>query len=115
MPFLKVCTNAELKISKDEFVEKVAEMIATELGKPIGYVVVLLNKNDNMSFGGKLANKGILSYMESIGFGNKKEVLISKLTDYFANSFADVEMRNINIVAIDMPASTVAIGGNFLG
>ena len=108
-------TNKDGKISKDEFVEKVAEMIAVELGKPIGYVVVLLNKNDNMSFGGKLTNKGILSYMESIGFGNKKEVLISKLTDYFANSFADVEMRNINIVAIDMPASTVAIGGNFLG
>ena len=44
MPFLKVCTNAELKISKEEFVEKAAEMIAVELGKPIGYVVVLLNK-----------------------------------------------------------------------
>lgn len=115
MPFLKVCTNAELKISKEEFVEKAAEMIAVELGKPIGYVVVLLNKNDNMSFGGKLTNKGILSYMESIGFGNKKEILVSKLTDYFASSFANVEMRNINIVTIDMPASTVAIGGNFLG
>ena len=115
MPFLKICTNAELKISKEEFVEKVAEMIAVELGKPIGYVVVLLNKNDNMSFGGKLTNKGILSYMESIGFCNKKEILVSKLTDYFASSFANVEVRNINIVTIDMPASTVAIGGNFLG
>ena len=115
MPFLKVCTNAELKISKDEFIEKVAEMVATELGKPIGYVVVLLNKNDNMSFGGMFANKGILSYIESIGFGSKKEVLVSKLTDYFVSSFTGVEMRNINIVAIDMPASIVAIGGNFLG
>ena len=53
MPFLRVYTNAELTIDDDKFVEQAAELIAEELGKPVGYVVVALGHPKKMSFGGK--------------------------------------------------------------
>lgn len=115
MPFLRVYTNAELMVDDDKFVEQAAELIAEELGKPIGYVVVALGHPKKMSFGGKCSNNGVLAYMDSIGFGNHKESLVKKLNIYFEQSFHGVEAHNINIVLTDMAAADVAIGGNLLG
>ncbi len=115
MPFLRVYTNAELTVNHEKFVEQAAEMVAAELGKPIGYVVVALGRPQKMSFGGKCGNAGVLAYMDSIGFGGHKESLAQKLNDFFEHSFAGVEARNINIVLTDMPAADVAIGGSLLG
>lgn len=115
MPFLRIYTNAELNITNDEFVDKAAELVAAELGKPIGYVVVALGRPQNMSFGGKTENLGALAYMDSIGFGSHKNTLVQKLTDYFLKNLKGVAAHNVNIVLTDMPASAVAIGGNLLG
>lgn len=115
MPFLRVYTNAELTIGHDEFVERAAELVAGELGKPVGYVVAALGCPQKMSFGGKCANAGVLAYLDSIGFGGRKESLIKKLNAFFEQSFVGVEARNINIVLTDLPASGVAIGGSLFG
>ena len=115
MPFLRVYTNAELTVKHEEFVERAAEMVAAELGKPVGYVVVALGRPQKMSFGGKCDNAGVLAYMDSIGFGSHKAALVKKLNDFFERSFAGVAARNINIVLTNMPAADVAIGGSLLG
>ena len=76
MPFLKVYSNAELKDKNAaQFVGRASELIAAKLGKPIGYVVVSLAQEKTMAFGGSAENKGVLAYMDSIGF-NDKEGLI---------------------------------------
>lgn len=50
MPFLIVHTNAEIKTrDKVRFVEDAAALVASELHKPISYVVVNYNYNPNMS------------------------------------------------------------------
>ena len=51
MPFLTVNTNATMNDS-DVFVEEAARFVAAELHKPVNYVIVTLNVNAKMSFGG---------------------------------------------------------------
>ena len=114
MPFLIVHTNAKLKnTDTGEFVQAASELVAAELHKPIGYIVVTLDQNKNMAFGGSSENTGILAEMKSIGFNNKAS-LAKLLTEFFFDRF-EVDLHNINIEFVDMPASTVAIGGSLLG
>ena len=115
MPFLRVLTNAEITGGSDQFVENAAQLIASELGKPISYVIVTVKQNSTMSFGGKIDNHGVLAYMDSIGFNGKKASLANKLTDFFLENIPSAGRGNINIVFHDMSAADVAIGGNLMG
>ncbi len=115
MPFLRVYSNAELKDKNaSQFAERAAELIANKLGKPISYVVVNLSQNPAMSFGGSAENKGVLAYMESVGFKDK-EGLVKLLTEFFYERFDGVELNNINIATHSILASDVAVGGRLLG
>ncbi|MBE6452582.1 MAG: hypothetical protein E7012_03740 [Alphaproteobacteria bacterium] len=111
MPFLTVYSNTEIKDEK--IVQDAAELVAKQLGKPIRYVVVNVINNENMAFEGSVKNKGALVEMQSIGFGDK-DVLVKSLTDLLVERL-QVERGLVNIHLTDMPASTVAIGGNLLG
>ena len=115
MPFLRVYSNAELKDKNPtQFTERAAELIADKLGKPINYVVVNLSQNRAMSFGGSAENKGVLAYMESVGFKDKED-LIKLLMEFFYERFENVDVNNINISTVSLSASDVAVGGRFLG
>ncbi len=113
MPFLRVYTNAGLK-NKDagQFCERASELVANKLGKPIAYVVVSLTQ-ETMAFGGSTSAKGVLAYMDSIGFSDK-EGLVKLLTEFFYEQFENVDLNNINIVTASLPASDVAIAGRAL-
>jgi len=115
MPFLRVLTNSKISISTDELAEKASELIAEELHKPIDYVVVTIKQNRDMYFGDDKEIKGVLAYMDSIGFGGQKASLARKLTDLFLDNMPSVSPQNVNITFYDMPASDVAIGGNLMG
>lgn len=113
---MKVYTNAELKDQNAaQFTERAAELLAKELGKPIRYVVVSLAVHATMSFGGNPQNKGVLAYLDSVGFGARKESLIKLLTEFFNDRLEGLDLNNINIVTTDLPANDVAIGGELLG
>ena len=115
MPYLRVYTNANLKDKNAEkFCERASELVAEQLGKPVGYVVVALVKEEAMAFGGGASNKGILAYMDSIGFRDR-EGLVRLLTEFFCERFEDVELHNINIVTRSLAASDVACAGRFFG
>lgn len=115
MPFLIVHTNAKLKDNNPEqFVEDVANLVAQELHKPISYVVVNYNYNPNMSFGGSTGKYGALVEMKSIGFGNKSG-LAKILAEFLNDRLEGLDLHSVNIEFVDMPASSLAIGGSLLG
>lgn len=115
MPFLIVHTNAEIKTrDKVRFVEDAAALVASELHKPISYVVVNYNYNPNMSFGGSTGKYGALVEMKSIGFGNKSG-LAKILAEFLNDRLEGLDLHSVNIEFVDMPASSLAIGGSLLG
>ena len=115
MPFFIVNTNAPLKTANAKaFVEDAATLIASELHKPISYVVVQYNYNPYISFGGYTENYGALAQIKSIGFSNKNN-LAKLLTEFLYDRLENVELANINIEFVDMPASTLSIGGHLMG
>ena len=116
MPFLHVYTNAELKDKNAaEFCERAAELLSDALGKPISYIVVNLQQNSAMSFGGSAETKGALAYLQSIGFGSRKSEVARLLTEFLSDRLAEVALPNINIVTADLSAGDVAAGGRFFG
>lgn len=112
MPFLTVHTNTTIE-NKDAFLQEAAAFIANELHKPINYVIVSLDVNDGMIFGGKTEIKSALVEMKSIGFANKA-LLAQKLTDFLEEKLK-LERSFINIHFINMPGADLSIGGNLLG
>lgn len=112
MPFLTIHTNTTPK-NGEEFLNEAAAFIASELRKPMNYVIVSLDVNSNMLFGGKKEVKSALVEMKSIGFANKGE-LAAKLTDFLTEKL-DLDKSFINIEFIDMPAAGLSIGGSLLG
>ena len=115
MPFFIVNTNAELRTKNaQDFVEDAAKLIAQELHKPINYVVVQYNYNPHMSFGGYQDNYGALAELKSIGLPETTN-LAKLLTEFLYDRLSNVELNNINIEFINMPVSTLAIGGRMMG
>lgn len=112
MPFLTIHCNAKVQDTK-AFLAEAADFVAAELHKPMSYVIVTLNSNLEMLFGGDENIKSALVEMKSIGFGDKAALAV-KLTD-FLEARLDLDKRYINIHFIDMPAANLSIGGNLLG
>lgn len=114
MPFLTIHTNATLASEKIEsLLQEGANLIASELHKPMDYVVITLDNKHNMSFGGSSKNIGALVEMKSIGFSDKTG--LAKVLTEFLHDRLQADLPNINIEFIDMPASTLAIGGRLIG
>ena len=111
MPFLTIHTNGKVQDSK-AFLAETADFVAAELHKPISYVIVTLDSNQDMLFGGNENIKSALGEMISIGFGNKA-ALAAKLTDFLEAKLA-LDKRHIDIHFIDMPAADLSIGGSLL-
>lgn len=112
MPFLIINTNADVKNS-ETFLEEAASFVASELRKPVKYVIVDLKANQKMVFGGDKEIKSALVEMKSIGFGNKAD-LAGKLSDFLADKLG-LNKSYINIHFIDMPGADLSIGGSLLG
>lgn len=114
MPFLTVNTNAKLAPEEvDALLSAGAELIASELHKPVSYVVVNYNGGASMSFGGNPQTIGVLAEMKSIGFGDKRS--LAKLLTEFLYDRLHADLNNINIQFVDMPGADVAIGGRTFG
>ena len=116
MPFLILFIYAFLIFKYSSvFLAAATELVAGELHKPKNYVVVVLNANPDIAFGGKRENKGVLAEMKSVGFGGSKRNLAKLLTEFLADRLQGVALSNINIEFTDMPGSDVSIGGSLLG
>ncbi len=112
MPFLTIHTNCKVQNS-EMFLQDAAQFVASELHKPISFVIVTLDYQPQMIFGGDKEIKSALVEMKSIGFADKKS-LAKKLTDFLAKEI-DAKERFVNIYFIDMPAQDLSINGSLLG
>lgn len=113
MPYLTIDTNANTEISA-EILDKAADLISDVLGKPKEYIVVKINANVPMIFGGNTDNVGALVEMKSIGFGNKKADLAQRLTE-FAEKYLKANGRYVCIHFLNMDFSDAAQNGRLFG
>lgn len=115
MPFFVVRTNTSLRGGNVEaFLSAASSLIASELHKPQKYVVVAYEHNPQMIFGDNPKTYGVLAEMKSVGFADKPG-LARLLTEFLSDRLANLDIDNINIEFVDMPASSLAIGGRMLG
>ena len=115
MPFLRIISNSFLKDKNpQQCTERVAELISNKTGKPVNSIVVHISTNQEMCFLGSAETKGVLAYLEAIGF-NDKEGIVKLLTEFLYECFEDVDLSAINIVLSDLKVSEVAKGGHLLG
>ncbi len=95
------------------FLQDAAQFVADKLHKPMGYIIVTLDYQQHMLFGGDKEIKSALVEMMSIGFADKKTLAVD-LTSFLAREL-DAEADFLNIHFVDMPAQDVAINGKLLG
>lgn len=112
MPFLTIHTNTEVEDS-EAFLKEAAQFVASELHKPISYVIVSLDYNPQMIFGGNPQIKSALVDMQSIGFANKAD-WAEKLTDFLAVKLL-LDKSSLNILFTNIAGADLSIGGNMLG
>lgn len=112
MPFLTVHTNCKAADAQ-KFLAEATEFVATELHKPLSYIIVTYDYQENMLFGSKPEVKSALVEMKSIGFADKT-ALAQNLTTFLAQKLG-AQADFINIHFIDMPAKDLSIGGHLLG
>lgn len=112
MPFLIIHTNAEAKDAK-AFLSEATDFVASELRKPKNYIIVTLDVNSKMAFGGSCDCHGALVEMQSIGFSDK-EALAKKLTDFLVVKL-NLQRDMVNILFTNIGASDLSIGGSLLG
>lgn len=112
MPFLTIHTNAEVEDS-EAFLKEAAQFVANELHKPISYVIVSLDYNPQMIFGGNPQIKSALVDMQSIGFANKAD-WAAKLTDFLSVKLL-LDKSSLNILFTNISGADLSIGGSMLG
>ena len=111
MPFLTIKTNG---FSNDvNVVEKVANVVANALGKPVSYVCAEVKYSENLAFAGSKQRKGAWIELASIGFRNKQAV-VDVLTDFAVENFG-AERELVCIALNDLAMSDVAHGSHLFG
>lgn len=113
MPFITVDTNAEITVTP-EMLNDLSEIAVRVLNKPKSYVTVKINSGKMMLFGESMENIGALIEFKSVGFGDKKLELASRLKDYAVQNF-NAEGLFVGIHFVDMPAANVSHDGKLLG
>ncbi|MEN8177035.1 MAG: phenylpyruvate tautomerase MIF-related protein [Pseudomonadota bacterium] len=92
MPVLKIQTNTELNpIDRSELLTQASATVATMLGKPERYVMVMLENNSDMVFSG---SNTPLAYLELKSIG-----LPSDRTVEFSEALSNLLSEHLNIPA----------------
>lgn len=107
MPTLTINTNVPDKDIPDSLIEELVDVVATTLGKPKGYVVVVINGGVRMNWGGSTAPcaNGTLMSIGALGEGPNKKAsaaimkkvkdVIGVPDDRFYLTFVDEKKENV--------------------
>lgn len=83
MPYLNVVTNTVVDHSK-AVVKELSQLCATVTGKPESYIMVFLNDQQNVAFGGSFEPAAFIEF-KSIGLPEKDTKMISeKICDFMS-------------------------------
>ncbi|MCF8364701.1 MAG: hypothetical protein K9H16_02890 [Bacteroidales bacterium] len=95
MPFLKIQTNKEIE-NADQLILKASTVVAGLLGKPENYVMISLEVNQHMAFGGS-NEPMIYCELKSIGLPAGNTKAISKQVMTFLYRETGIEADRIYI------------------
>lgn len=113
MPFITIDTNAKVKASKEMMVD-LAQAAAEILNKPLEVMIVKINTDMNMVFGGDESAIGALAEVKSVGFGESKAQLVAAITQFAMQEF-NAEQKYVSMHLVDMPAANVGENGVLKG
>ena len=99
MPVLKIQTNSEV-LDKAKLMENAADLLSNVLGKPLQYIMVIIDTNSDMLFAG---TREPLAYVElkSIGLSQNRTSEISAELCRFIESELNVAQNRIYIEFAD--------------
>jgi phenylpyruvate tautomerase PptA (4-oxalocrotonate tautomerase family) len=98
MPYLNITTNQEVK-DKPSFIKHASETVSKASGKPESYVMIVLNDNANMSFGGSEAPTAMLDY-RALGLPGDRQAFSDTLCSLISDNL-NVEGGRIYISMTD--------------
>lgn len=97
MPLLKLQTNAELDSGYEDKLKEATSFVAKFLSKPEKLVMVKLETNCNMAFGGS-TQPAMLAELRSIGLPEEiTQKLTQELTGFLSKTF-DISSKRIFVV-----------------
>lgn len=100
MPYLKIKTNNSVN-NKKELLGKASKLVADQLGKSEKYVMVALEPESEMSFGGSFDPVAFIQ-LKSIGLPAVKTKQISSAICDFVNKELDIPSERIYIEFTDV-------------
>ena len=103
MPYLKIQANKKISDEK-EFIEKTSTFIAEELNKPESYVMVLLEPEVKLSFGGNM-EPAVFMELKSIGLDENMTGNLSESLCSFAEKELGVSQDRVYIEFKDVEGS----------
>lgn len=98
MPYLNITTNQEVK-DKSSFIKHASETVSKASGKPESYVMIVLNDNANMLFGGSEAPTAMLDY-RALGLPGDRQAFSDTLCSLISDNL-NVEGGRIYISMTD--------------
>jgi hypothetical protein len=115
MPFLRIESNAQLRTGDaKQYAVRAARLLFEKTGKPVCNIAATVNAGLDMCFDGNAETKGVVAYLDAIGFADKED-LIRILTEFLYDGFEDVDLSAINIVLTNLSAGNVAKAGKLFG
>ncbi|MFW6386688.1 MAG: phenylpyruvate tautomerase MIF-related protein [Bacillota bacterium] len=100
MPYLKIQTDGSVENEK-QVVEKASTLVASELGKPESYVMVALEPEVAMSFGGEYGSAAFMQ-LKSIGLDESETEGLSSALGNFAEEELGVDRSRVYIEFADV-------------
>lgn len=110
MPYLSIITNLPLSEKTEAaWTAEASKALASELGKPEGYVMVALQKAGAMRFGGS-ESPSVFMDVRSIGLPRDCNEVTRALTEIAVRHGADAQ--RVYVACTDVPAARWAQGGS---
>ena len=103
MPYLKLQTSKNV-FNKREVIQKLSGIVAEELGKPESYVMVALESEVKMCFGGD-TDPAIFMQLKSIGLSESMTDSLSEALCTYASEKLNIDSDRIYIEFTDVDGS----------
>jgi phenylpyruvate tautomerase PptA (4-oxalocrotonate tautomerase family) len=115
MPYLKIQTNQTVDGARCQaIITKASQLVARQLGKPEGYMMVTLQPGAALVFAGKPDPAAFLE-MKSIGLPSSKTKAVSKMLCEFVEAELKVPKDRIYIEFADAPGAMWGWNGDTFG
>ena len=114
MPLLKIQTNTKVPSSKEQILKDTSSFVSGMLGKPEKYVMVKLETESAMFFGGN-ATGALLAELRSINLpGKQTKEFSEKLSDYLSKIF-NISPERIFIIFDSVDPTMWSMNGKTFG